>query len=75
MPDLSDWAFLCLEIMEAVKLTSLDYQAKSALKRYAEARLADLRDSLEGLGLDPRLADVYRGRITELKDLLEQIAH
>ena len=44
-----------------------------ALMKYIASRLADLSESLEAPFIDHRLADYYRGRIAELKELKQQL--
>ena len=54
-----------------LKMTS--FTDRQALLTYAERRIEDLRLSLEAPFIDHRLADYYRGRIAELKELKEQL--
>lgn len=49
------------------------YNATQVLDDYIDRRIEDLRESLEAPFIDPRLADYYRGRIAELKELKESI--
>lgn len=51
----------------------LGFTERDALRRYATTRIDDLRESLEALAVEPRMADYYRGRIAELKELIEQL--
>ena len=54
-------------------LKFMNFADRQALLSYISRRIADLRESLEAPFIDPRLADYYRGRIAELKELKEQL--
>ena len=54
-------------------LQFMNFADRKTLLAYTTARIADLRESLEAPFIDPRLADYYRGRIAELKELKEQL--
>lgn len=54
-------------------LQFMNFADRQTLLAYTTARIADLRESLEAPFIDPRLADYYRGRIAELKELKEQL--
>lgn len=59
--------------MSRTALKHLSFTDRQTLLAYTTARIADLRESLEAPFIDPRLADYYRGRIAELKELKEQL--
>ena len=54
-------------------LQFMNFADRQTLLAYTTARIADLRESLEAQFIDPRMADYYRGRIAELKELKEQL--
>ena len=54
-------------------LQFMNFADRQTLLDYTTARIADLLESLEAPFIDPRLADYYRGRIAELKELKEQL--
>ena len=54
-------------------LQFMNFADRQALLSYINQRVADWRESLEAPFIDPRLADYYRGRIAELKELKEQL--
>ena len=59
--------------MKSPTLNLNSYNATQALTNHIDRRIEDLRESLEAPFIDPRLADYYRGRIAELKELKESI--
>lgn len=59
--------------MSKAGLTITFANDRQALMNYINQRVADWRESLEAPFIDPRLADYYRGRIAELKELKEQL--
>ena len=60
--------------MKSPTLNLNSYNATQVLSNHIDLRIADLRESLEAPFIDPRLADYYRGRIAELKELKESIS-
>ena len=50
-----------------------NYNATQVLTKHIDRRIDDLRESLEVTFIDPRLADYYRGRIAELKELKDSL--
>ena len=50
-----------------------NYNATQVLTKHIDRRIDDLRESLEAPFIDPRLADYYRGRIAELKELKDSL--
>ena len=54
-------------------LQFMNFADRQTLLAYTTARIADLRESLEAPFIDPRLADYYRGRIAELKELKDSL--
>ena len=54
-------------------LQFMNFADRKALLSYINQRVADWRESLEAPFIDHRLADYYRGRIAELKELKEQL--
>lgn len=59
--------------MSKAGLTITFANDQQALMNYINRRITDLRESLEAPFIDPRLADYYRGRIAELKELKDSI--
>ena len=59
--------------MKSPTLNLNSYSATQVLTNHIDSRIEDLRESLEAPFIDPRLADYYRGRIAELKELKESI--
>ena len=59
--------------MKSPTLNLNSYNATQVLTDHIDRRIEDLRESLEAPFIDPRLADYYRGRIAELKELKESI--
>ena len=59
--------------MTSLSLNLNNYNATQVLTKHIDRRIDDLRESLEAPFIDPRLADYYRGRIAELKELKESI--
>jgi hypothetical protein len=59
--------------MSQAPLKMTGFTDRQALLTYTERRIEDLRLSLEAPFIDHRLADYYRGRIAELKELQENI--
>ena len=59
--------------MSQSALKNMSFTDQQALMDHITTRLSDLRESLEAPFIDPRLADYYRGRIAELKELKEQL--
>lgn len=59
--------------MKSPTLNLNSYNATQVLSNHIDRRIEDLRESLEAPFIDPRLADYYRGRIAELKELKESI--
>ncbi len=59
--------------MKSPTLNLNSYNATQVLTNHIDRRIEDLRESLEAPFIDPRLADYYRGRIAELKELKESI--
>lgn len=59
--------------MTSPTLNLNSYNATQVLADYIDRRIEDLRESLEAPFIDNRLADYYRGRIAELKELKESI--
>lgn len=59
--------------MKSPTLNLNNYNATQVLTNHIDRRIEDLRESLEEPFIDPRLADYYRGRIAELKELKESI--
>ena len=59
--------------MKSPTLNLNNYNATQVLTNHIDRRIEDLRESLEAPFIDPRLADYYRGRIAELKELKESI--
>ena len=59
--------------MKSPTLNLNNYNATQVLSNHIDRRIEDLRESLEAPFIDPRLADYYRGRIAELKELKEQL--
>lgn len=60
--------------MKSPMLDLNNYNATQVLTAHIDRRIEDLRESLEAPFIDPRLADYYRGRIAELKELKESIS-
>lgn len=60
--------------MKSPALNLNSYNATQVLTNHIYRRIEDLRESLEAPFIDPRLADYYRGRIAELKELKESIS-
>ncbi len=60
--------------MKSPTLNLNSYNATQVLSNHIDHRIEDLRESLEAPFIDPRLADYYRGRIAELKELKESIS-
>lgn len=60
--------------MKSPTLNLNSYNATQVLTNHIDRRIEDLRESLEAPFIDPRLADYYRGRIAELKELKESIS-
>ena len=60
--------------MKSPTLNLNSYNATQVLSNHIDRRIEDLRESLEAPFIDPRLADYYRGRIAELKELKESIS-
>ena len=58
--------------MKSPTLNLNSYNATQVLTNHIDRRIEDLRESLEAPFIDPRLADYYRGRIAELKELKER---
>ena len=54
-------------------LQFMNFADRQTLLSYINRRIADWRESLEAPFIDTRLADYYRGRIAELKELKEQL--
>lgn len=59
--------------MKSPTMNLNSYNATQVLTNHIDRRIEDLRESLEAPFIDPRLADYYRGRIAELKELKESI--
>ena len=59
--------------MTSPSLNLNNYNATQVLTKHIDRRIDDLRESLEAPFIDPRLADYYRGRIAELKELKDSI--
>ena len=59
--------------MSKAGLTITFADDQQALMNYINRRITDWRESLEAPFIDHRLADYYRGRIAELKELKEQL--
>lgn len=59
--------------MKSPSLNLNNYNATQVLTQHIDRRIEDLRESLEAPFIDPRLADYYRGRIAELKELKDSI--
>lgn len=59
--------------MTSPSLNLNNYNATQVLTMHIDRRIEDLRESLEAPFIDPRLADYYRGRIAELKELKDSI--
>ena len=59
--------------MTSPSLNLNNYTATQVLTKHIDRRIDDLRESLEAPFIDPRLADYYRGRIAELKELKDSI--
>lgn len=59
--------------MSQSALKNMSFTDQQALMDHITTRLSDLRESLEAPFIDPRLADYYRGRIAELKELQENL--
>lgn len=59
--------------MSKTHFKAMSFTDRQVLLNYITTRLNDLRESLEAPFIDPRLADYYRGRIAELKELKESI--
>ena len=59
--------------MTSPSLNLNNYNATQVLTMHIDRRIEDLRESLEAPLIDPRLADYYRGRIAELKELKDSI--
>lgn len=59
--------------MKSPTLNLNSYNATQVLTNHIDRRIEDLRESLEAPFIDPRMADYYRGRIAELKELKESI--
>lgn len=50
-----------------------DFASRKALYDFVAKRLEELRESLESINLDQRLADHYRGNIAMLKEIKETL--
>ena len=59
--------------MKSPTLNLNSYNATQVLTDHIDRRIEDLRESLEAPFIDPRLADYYRGRIAELKELKDSV--
>lgn len=59
--------------MTSPSLNLNNYNATQVLTMHIDRRIEDLRESLEAPFIDPRLADYYRGRIAELKELKDSL--
>lgn len=59
--------------MTLPSLSLNNYNATQVLTKHIDRRIDDLRESLEAPFIDPRLADYYRGRIAELKELKDSL--
>ena len=59
--------------MSQSALKNMSFTDQQALMDHITMCLSDLCESLEAPFIDPRLADYYRGRIAELKELKEQL--
>lgn len=59
--------------MTSPSLNLNNYNATQVLTKHIDRRIEDLRESLEAPFIDPRLADYYRGRIAELKELKDSV--
>ena len=59
--------------MTSPSLNLNNYNATQVLTMHIDRRIEDLRESLEAPFIDHRLADYYRGRIAELKELKQQL--
>ena len=59
--------------MSKTHFKAMSFTDRQVLLNYITTRLNDLRESLEVPFIDPRLADYYRGRIAELKELKDSL--
>ena len=59
--------------MSQSALKNMSFTDQQALMDHITTRLSDLRESLEAPFIEHRLADYYRGRIAELKELKDSI--
>ena len=59
--------------MSKTHFKAMSFTDRQVLLNYITTRLNDLRESLEAPFIDPRLADYYRGRIAELKELKDSL--
>ena len=59
--------------MSKTHFKAMSFTDRQVLLNYIITRLNDLRESLEAPFIDPRLADYYRGRIAELKELKDSL--
>lgn len=59
--------------MSKTHFKAMSFTDQQVLLNYIITRINDLRESLEVPFIDPRLADYYRGRIAELKELKDSL--
>lgn len=59
--------------MSKTHFKAMSFTDQQVLLNYIITRINDLRESLEDQFIDTRLADYYRGRIAELKELKDSL--